>query len=64
VAYYNLCADCGCRLDPGEKCDCREKSEQLRKKYEKLTAAGNGGQIEFGGLYEYNKNQDQELVRA
>lgn len=28
MAYYNVCAKCGCNLDPGEKCDCEEKEER------------------------------------
>lgn len=26
MAYYSICPDCGCTLDPGEKCDCEEES--------------------------------------
>ncbi len=22
MAYFNVCPVCGCRLDPGERCDC------------------------------------------
>ena len=29
MAYYNTCLNCGCHLDPGEKCDCEE--EKARK---------------------------------
>jgi len=25
MTYYNTCLNCGCNLDPGEKCDCEEK---------------------------------------
>lgn len=45
MAYYNTCPDCGALLDPGEKCDCIKLSEQLRMKYEQLTAVDNDGQI-------------------
>lgn len=31
------CVDCGCRLDPGERCDC-EKQEDERKTAEKAAA--------------------------
>ncbi len=24
--YGKVCPDCGARLDPGEKCDCKEKA--------------------------------------
>lgn len=50
MAYYRTCPDCGALLDPGEKCSCVEIAEQLRKKYELLTAIGNDGQIEIGGM--------------
>lgn len=23
--WYRICPDCGANLDPGEKCDCKEK---------------------------------------
>lgn len=26
MSYYNTCPFCGCHLDPGEVCDCRELS--------------------------------------
>lgn len=52
------CDYCGCSLDPGEKCDCQEASERLRKKYELLTAVAKDGQIIFGGNYEHSKNQN------
>lgn len=30
MAYYNVCPDCGCNLDPSEKCDCKkQKSERV-----------------------------------
>jgi hypothetical protein len=51
MSYYRTCYSCGASLDPGEQCDCFKKSEQLRKKYEQLTAVESDGQIEFGGLY-------------
>ena len=28
MAYYNICPSCGCNLDPGEKCDCKEIKAQ------------------------------------
>lgn len=56
MAYYHECLDCGVLLDPGERCDCQEKAELLRMKYEQLTAVNEHGQIEFGGQYEDYKN--------
>lgn len=26
MSYYNVCPECGAALDPGEKCDCKEKA--------------------------------------
>lgn len=31
MAYYNVCPNCGCNLDPGEKCDCQEEKERERE---------------------------------
>jgi len=36
MAFYNVCEICGSNLDPGERCDCNRKSEELRTKYETL----------------------------
>lgn len=30
MAYYRECPDCGCNLDPGEKCEC-QKEKALSK---------------------------------
>ena len=24
---YRVCPNCGCNLDPGERCDCKERAE-------------------------------------
>lgn len=34
MAYYNICAHCGCSLDPGEKCDCESTAQALKKQNE------------------------------
>ena len=26
MSYYNICPDCGARLDPGERCDCKDRA--------------------------------------
>ena len=26
------CVNCGCRLDPGERCDCEERENQMLRK--------------------------------
>ena len=25
---YRVCPKCGCNLDPGERCDCKERAER------------------------------------
>lgn len=32
MASYRICPYCGANLDPGEKCECREKEEHLEEK--------------------------------
>lgn len=27
MAYYHVCPNCGCNLDPGETCDCKREPE-------------------------------------
>lgn len=48
MAYYNTCPNCGCNLDPGEKCDCeseaKKKEELLRKQ---LIISPKTGQMTF-----------------
>lgn len=31
MSYYHTCPDCGAALDPGERCDCREGTENEPK---------------------------------
>lgn len=43
MVYYRECPDCGCSLDPGERCDCRnerEKKEDEVIEYIKIGARG------------------------
>ena len=48
MAYYRICPDCGAALDPGEKCDCREKAEQKMKETELVLEKEKGtGQMVF-----------------
>lgn len=30
--YAYICPDCGCYLDPGERCDCGEEREREKEK--------------------------------
>ncbi len=43
MKYYRECPNCGCSLDPGERCDCRnergEKQDEVRE-YIKIGARG------------------------
>lgn len=27
MSYYTVCPLCGCRLDPGERCDCEDEKK-------------------------------------
>ena len=50
MAYYKTCHICGGNLDPGETCDCKEKSKENETRFEKLTKVTEetqSGQIEF-----------------
>lgn len=61
---YRKCEYCGASLDPQEKCDCREPSEQNRRLFETLTRTGEGGQMVLGGLYygrEHGKRSIMEV---
>lgn len=48
MAYFRRCPYCGCNLDPGERCDCREdrdKEEEKRngqKTAERQSPGGSG----------------------
>lgn len=48
-----LCESCGARLDPGEKCDCKEKKEQDRRKMDSMIRIQPDGQyrLVIGGNY-------------
>ena len=43
--YYNECTFCGCNLDPGERCECRDEKEKKKRKVEDLLTISSGGQI-------------------
>ena len=43
--YYNECPFCGCNLDPGERCDCRDEKEKKKSKFEDLLTISSDGQI-------------------
>lgn len=33
--YARICPECGCYLDPGEKCDCEEEREKEQEQIKK-----------------------------
>lgn len=45
--YYRECPICGGLLDPGEQCECMEKDNLIRQKYDKLTTVNKDGQLEI-----------------
>lgn len=45
MAYYNVCSNCGCNLDPGEKCDCEREKIKQEEKYQKLFKVDRRGQM-------------------
>ena len=48
MAYYRICPDCGCSLDPGEKCDCENVERQQREAMERMLKEDKStGQYEF-----------------
>ena len=46
MAYYKICSICGCNLDPGEVCDCKENEARFEK-LTKVTEKTQLGQMEF-----------------
>ena len=50
--YGSVCAECGARLDPGERCDCeRQRAEQLqqqRQRKARRRVAANEQAMEHG----------------
>lgn len=45
--YFNTCLQCGCNLDPGERCDCNERIEILKMLFNDSTTTDDDGQIRF-----------------
>lgn len=43
--YYMECPYCGSNLDPGEKCDCRDKKEEKTEEMKKLYFSDSNGQM-------------------
>lgn len=48
MAYYNTCPNCGCNLDPGEKCDCKEERKRREEFYGRvIRETPKTGQLSF-----------------
>lgn len=43
--YYRECPYCGCNLDPGEHCDCRDEKEKKIEEMQKLYISDHDGQM-------------------
>ena len=52
MAYYNICPNCGCNLDPGEKCDCAIKTRDITNS---ITIDKKSNQYKFI----FNKQEEQ-----
>lgn len=33
MSFYKVCPYCGANLDPGEKCDCQDKEEPVKRSF-------------------------------
>lgn len=55
MAYYNKCPDCLANLDPGEKCDCkdRERIKEERRYEARMLARSGGKQMNLRDLQVY-----------
>lgn len=45
LMYKYQCPICGANLDPGEHCDCEDKSAELLKKFEDILFTDKDGQV-------------------
>ena len=46
--YGYICSDCGAHLDPGEKCDCKQKEQEKKEFYNRhLKIEPNTRQLRF-----------------
>lgn len=44
---YEICCGCGCHLDFGERCDCKEQDKLVDEKLKKLIRVESNGQMIF-----------------
>lgn len=49
MAYFRVCPDCGCHLDPGETCDCKAEREEAEKKARERGGVQHGGYAAAAG---------------
>ncbi len=47
MAYYNTCPNCGCNLDPGEKCICLEEKKKQQDFFDRHLRITKAGQLAF-----------------
>lgn len=64
MAYYRVCPDCGCNLDPGERCDCWRDKERIQG----LLTVGADGQMKIkefsNGSRELERRKGNAIRRA
>lgn len=53
--YFRICKHCGAYLDPGETCDCAERSRKKSSDYMVLFENGHDGQMKMK-VEEMNEN--------
>lgn len=53
--YFRICEHCGAYLDPGETCDCAERSRKKSSDYMALFENGHDGQMKIK-VEERNEN--------
>lgn len=53
--YFRICKHCGAYLDPGETCDCAERSRKKSSDYMALFENGHDGQMKMK-VEEMNEN--------
>ena len=59
--YGRICENCGAILDPGEKCDCNERTERLADFWQGVTEQGPDGQIIFRRENNEGKQQHGQI---
>lgn len=47
MAYYRVCPECGCTLDPGEPCDCQSRTKKEAAPAATGTTSGENSHPQF-----------------